>query len=127
MNGLWTGRPSTRCVHAHGRHQVLVVAALLCGGAVASCSRSAPRPAPGSNEIDELLTKVEAGRVESGSRVRVIGVVTDDDAERRLAFIADASRAIAVHTAPAGLGAAPGQRAAIDARLEMSGSVTHLS
>ena len=55
------------------------------------------------------------------------GVVTDDDAEQRLAFIADANRAIAVHTATGGLTAAQGQRVTIDARLDTSGSVTVLS
>jgi signal transduction histidine kinase/CheY-like chemotaxis protein len=104
-------------------NRVLVVVALFCGSVAAGCSRSAP----GINEIEALLTKVEAGRVPSGSRVRVTGVVTDDDGERRLAFIADANRAIAVHTPPGGLAAAQGQRVTIDARLETSGSVSHLS
>jgi signal transduction histidine kinase/ActR/RegA family two-component response regulator len=126
--GLWTGRPSARRVRAHGWHLVLVVVvALLVGNSAVGCSRSAPGTAAGNNEIEALLTDVEAGRVRSGSRVRVTGVVTDDDAERRLAFIADANRAIAVHTALGGLAAAPGQRVTIDARLESSGSVTHLS
>ena len=71
--------------------------------------------------------KVEAGRVRPGSRVRVTGIVTDNDAERRLAFIGDANRAIAVHTPPGGLAAAQGQRVTIDARLETSGSAAYLS
>jgi len=89
--------------------RVLALVALLCGSA-AGCSRPSPGAAP-SHEIEALLTKVEAGRVRPGSRVRVTGVVTDDDAARRLAFIADANRAVAVHTAPGGLATAPGQRA----------------
>jgi signal transduction histidine kinase/ActR/RegA family two-component response regulator len=109
------------------RHRVLVVVALLCGSAAAGCSRSAPGTAPGSNEIEALLARVEAGHVRSGSRVRVTGVVTDDDAERRLAFIADANRAIAVHTPPGGLAAAQGQRVTIEARVDTAGSVTDLS
>jgi signal transduction histidine kinase/CheY-like chemotaxis protein len=110
-----------------GRRALLVAVALLCGSAAVGCPRSAPGTAPGNNDIEALLTKVEAGRLGSGGRVRVTGVVTDDDPERRLAFIADANRGIAVHTAPGGLAAAPGQRVTIDARLETSNSVTHLS
>src|SRR4051794_33614176 len=124
MDDLRTSRSSTRCWRAHGWHLVLVVVVLLGGGAALSCSRLAPGTAAGSNEIEALLTEVKAGRVRSGSRVRVSGVVTDDDADRRLAFIADVNRAIAVHTGPAGLAAVPGQRVTIDARLETSGSVT---
>ena len=105
---------------------MVLVAAFLCI-ITAGCSSSAHRIAPDGNEIDAFLTEVEAGRIRSGSRVRVTGVVTDDDAERRLAFIADANRAIAVHTAPGGLAAAQGQRVTIEGRLETSGSVTHLS
>jgi signal transduction histidine kinase/ActR/RegA family two-component response regulator len=127
MKGVRTGGRLAPRVPAHKRHRVLVVVAFLCGCAAAGCSRSAPGTAPGSNEIEALLTKVEAGLVRSGSPVRVTGVVTDDDAERRLAFIADANRAIAVHTGPGGLAAAPGQRVTIDAHVDTSGSVTHLS
>ena len=127
MDGLRTGRPSSGRVPTHGRHRVLVLVALLCAGAAAGCSRSAPGGAANSNEIETLLAEVEAGRVQSGSRVRVTGVVTDDDPERRLAFIADANRAIAVHTATGGLAAAQGQRVTIDARVDTSGSVTRLS
>ena len=125
MTGLWTGRSPAWRVPAKNRHRVLVVA-LLCVSA-AGCSNAAPGIAPDSHQIDALLTKVKAGSVESGSRVRVTGVVTDDDAEQRLAFIADANRAIAVHTAAGGLTAAQGQRVTIDARLDTSGSVTVLS
>ena len=127
MDGLRTGRPSARHLPTHGRHWVLALVALLCAGAAAGCSRSSPGTAADRNEIEALLAEVEAGRVQSGSRVRVTGVVTDDDAERRLAFIADANRAIAVHTATGGLAAAQGQRVTIEARLETSGSVAHLS
>ena len=127
MDGMRTGRPSARRVPAQDRRRALVVVALLCASAAAGCSRSAPRTAPGSYEIEALVTKVEAGRVRPGSRVRVTGVVTDNDAERRLAFIGDANRAIAVHTPPGGLAAAQGQRVTIEARLETSGSVAHLS
>jgi hypothetical protein len=89
---------------------------LVVGSAAAGCSRSAPNTVAAGNEIENLLTEVDAGRVRSRSRVRVTGVVTDDDAERRLAYIADTNRAIAVHTAPGGLAAAQGQRVTIDAR-----------
>src|SRR6266487_3676696 len=127
MTGVWTGRPSAARVPGHGRHRVLIVVALLSVYAAAGCSRTAPEPAPGSNEIDALLAKVAAGGVRSGSRVRLTGVVTDDDADRQLAFIADANRAIAVHTAPGGLAAAQGQRVTIEALLDTSSTVTHLS
>src|SRR5438477_2535143 len=98
MTGLRTGRSSARQVPAPNCRLVLV-AAFLCVIA-AGCSSSARRIAPDGNEIAAFLTEVEAGRIRPGSRVRVTGVVTDDDAERRLAFIADAKRAIAVDTAP---------------------------
>src|SRR5437773_11149229 len=120
MTGLRTGRSSTTRVPVHHRQRVFVVVALLCGYVAAGCSRSTPRGAPGRNEIDALLTKVEAGTLQSGSRVRVTGVVTDVDAERRLALIADANRAIAVRTAAGGLAAAQGQRVTIEARLDTS-------
>jgi signal transduction histidine kinase/CheY-like chemotaxis protein len=110
-----------------GLRRVSIVVALLCSSAAAGCSRASPAVALGNNEIDALLTNVEAGRVRSGTRIRVTGVVTDDDVERGLAFIADANRAIAVHTAPGGLAAAPGQRVTIEGRLETSGSAIHLS
>ena len=121
-----TGRSSARQVPPTPNRRMVLVAAFLCIIA-AGCSSSAHRIAPDGNEIAAFLTEVEAGRIRSGSRVRVTGVVTDDDAERRLAFIADAKRAIAVDTAPGGLAAAQGARVTIEGRLEKSGSVTHLS
>ena len=126
MTGLRTGRSSARQVPPTPNRRLVLVAAFLCI-ITAGCSSSAHRIAPDGNEIAALLAEVEAGRIRSGSRVRVTGVVTDDDAERRLAFIADAKRAIAVDTAPGGLAAAQGARVTIEGRLEKSGSVTHLS
>ena len=126
MTGLRTGRSSARQVPPTPNRRMVLVAAFLCI-ITAGCSSSAHRIAPDGNEIAAFLTEVEAGRIRSGSRVRVTGVVTDDDAERRLAFIADAKRAIAVDTAPGGLAAAQGARVTIEGRLEKSGSVTHLS
>src|ERR1043166_7680805 len=125
MSGWRAGGSSARRDPRRTRRAVLGAVALRC--CVAGCARSTPDTASGNSDVDALLRKVAVGAVGSGTRVRVTGIVTDNDIERQLAFIADASRAIAIHTPLGGLGAAPGQRVIVDGRIEASGALVHLS
>ena len=88
---------------------------------LAGCSAPAA-PAPDANDVDAVLAKVDAAAITAGARVRIAGIVTDDDVERRLAFVAGRDRAIAVRTGEAGLGVPPGRRVILDARVEKDSS-----
>src|SRR4051812_22379886 len=89
------------------------VLALFCSLAAGGCTAPAG-VAPHVKDVDSLLQEAEAHRVEPGARVRLTGMVTDDDVERQLAFIAGSARGIAVHTGVAGLGVALGRRVILD-------------
>ena len=84
---------------------------ILLSGACASREGSAP---PESVSIDALVSDFEAGRIADGSRVRATGIVTDDDALRQLAFVADTARGLAIRTAPGGLKVAAGRRVTVE-------------
>ena len=84
----------------------------------ASCSGSRPASTSEPAGVANILADIEAHRVVPGDRLRVTGVVTDDDAERRLVFVADASRGIAVRTGADGLKVPIGHRVTIEARLD---------
>jgi signal transduction histidine kinase/CheY-like chemotaxis protein len=87
--------------------------------AMSGCSPSQDRSANEAAGVERILADVEAGRLVSGAIVRVTGVVTDDDVDRRMAFIAsEGNRALVIHTGAAGLSVAPGRRLTLDARLE---------
>ena len=73
--------------------------------------------APG---VHTVLDDVAAGRLKSGARVRLTGIVTDDDSERRVAFVADAQRAIGIRTGEGGLAVATSQRITVEATLDTS-------
>jgi len=86
-------------------------------------------PGASTNEaagVEKLLADVESGRLAQGDRVRVSGVVTDDDGDRRLAFISDAKRAIAVDTPTGGLAVPVGRLVTLEGRLEKGASGTRL-
>ena len=75
---------------------------------------------PGTSQaagVGTVLANVEAGRLVDGAAVRVTGVVTDHDVDRRMAFIAEGNRALAIRTGAAGLSIVPGQRVTLEARL----------
>jgi hypothetical protein len=95
-----------------------VLGLLLLIAAAAGCSAPA---VPGAHvkDVDALLEDAEAHGVTAGARVRLTGIVTDDDVERRLAFIAGRARGLAVHTGAGGLGVAPGRRVILDARIDI--------
>jgi signal transduction histidine kinase/CheY-like chemotaxis protein len=103
-----------------------VLGLLLLIAAAAGCSAPA---VPGAHvkDVDAMLEDVEAHGVTPGDRVRLTGIVTDDDVERRLAFIAGRARGLAVHTGAGGLGVAPGRRVILDARIDIASSVPVLS
>jgi signal transduction histidine kinase/DNA-binding response OmpR family regulator len=67
-----------------------------------------------------VLADIQDGRVRPGERLRVTGIVTHDDARRQLAFVADASGAIAVTTGPQGLSIPPGYRVSLEGRVEIT-------
>jgi signal transduction histidine kinase/DNA-binding response OmpR family regulator len=90
----------------------------------AACS--GPSGSATAISIDELFAGIEAGRFATGARVRLTAIVTDDDAERRVALVADGSRGIGVRTPPGGLAAARGQRVTIEATLDSSASLPWL-
>ena len=70
--------------------------------------------------VESLMADAEAHRINPSDSVRVTGVVTDDDGERGIAFLADGKRAIAVHTGPAGLNVPAGRRITLEAHLDSS-------
>ena len=70
--------------------------------------------------VESLMADAEAHRIKPSDSVRVTGVVTDDDGERGIAFLADGKRAIAVHTGPAGLNVPTGRRITLEAHLDSS-------
>ena len=90
-----------------------VVVALGAGG----CSTPQDRRDSQAAGVAAVLAEVEAGRLVTGAAVRVTGVVTDVDVDRRLAFIAEENRALAIRTGAAGLSIVPGQRVTLEARL----------
>jgi signal transduction histidine kinase/DNA-binding response OmpR family regulator len=81
------------------------------------CSRPQDRGANQAAGVGEVLAEVEAGRLVAGAAVRVTGVVTDNDVDRRMAFIAEGNRALAIRTGAAGLSIVPGRRVTLEARL----------
>ena len=94
-----------------------------CAGSVvialAASGCSTPQD-PGTSQasgVGTILADVEAGRLASGAAVRLTGVVTDHDVDRRMAFIAEGNRALAIQTGAAGLSIVPGQRVTLEARL----------
>jgi signal transduction histidine kinase/ActR/RegA family two-component response regulator len=106
--------------------RTLVCAALLVAFTV-GCSTPEPSAVGDGDGIDVLLTNVEAGRIPSGSRIRVTGVVTYADPDRNLAFMADGDRAIAVHPGSRGLAATPGQRVTLEAQVQVAGLKVYLT
>ncbi|HYT77629.1 MAG TPA: ATP-binding protein [Vicinamibacterales bacterium] len=100
--------------------------ALLFAALLAGCS-APPVPGGDATDVDTLLAKSEGNAVQPGARVRLTGIVTDDDAERHLAFVAGRNRAIAVRTGSAGLGVTAGRRVILDARVEKDSSGLRLA
>ena len=103
------------------RHGIrsLVLGALAAASLTTACTATKQGSAEEeASSVASVLAEFEAGRVAPGARVRVTGTVTDDDPGRRLAFVADGERGIAVQTGPAGLEAAPGTRVTLDGPLE---------
>jgi len=96
---------------------LLAAAAIVAGG----CAAQERATTAESASIDGLLADFEAGRIAEGSRVRATGVVTDDDPARRLAFVADSARGLAIRTGPAGLQVAPGRRVTVEGILQRTG------
>jgi len=94
--------------------------ALACLTAVlaAGCASTERAATHESASIDALLSDFEAGRIAEGSRVRATGIVTDDDPERRLAFVADSARGLAIHTDAGGLRVPTGRRVTVEGTLE---------
>ncbi len=91
---------------------VIILSVVLTG----SCS--SPRGAGrASVTVSQLRADAAAGRILPGSPVRVTGSVTDDDPERQLAFVADDSGAVAVHTTRAGLGVPVGSPVTVEGRV----------
>jgi signal transduction histidine kinase/DNA-binding response OmpR family regulator len=90
-----------------------VVVALGASG----CSTPQDRRDSQAAGVAAVLAEVEAGRLVAGAAVRVTGVVTDVDVDRRLAFIAEENRALAIRTGATGLSIVPGQRVTLEARL----------
>jgi signal transduction histidine kinase/CheY-like chemotaxis protein len=86
--------------------------------ALSGCSAPEDRATSQADGVEKILMDVESGRLAAGTVVRVTGVVTDDDLDRRMAFIAEGNRGLAIHTGAAGLSVAPGRRVTLDARLE---------
>jgi signal transduction histidine kinase/CheY-like chemotaxis protein/CBS domain-containing protein len=105
---------------------VTLLGLLLLTTAAAGCSAPAV-PDAHVKDVDAMLEDVEAHGVAPGARVRLTGMVTDDDVERRLAFIAGRARGLAVHTGAGGLGVAPGRRVILEARIDIASSVPVLS
>ena len=77
--------------------------------------------------VESLMADSEAHRINPSDFVRVTGVVTDDDGERGIAFLADGKRAIAVHTGPAGLNVPAGRRITLEAHLDSSATPSLVS
>ena len=102
------------------QHRWLVLSVVFLLAAIGCSSAERNHPANEAIGVEAMLADIEARRIAPGARVRVTGVVTDDDAERQLAFIADGARGIAIGTGPGGLKVAPGQRVTLDARLVAS-------
>jgi signal transduction histidine kinase/CheY-like chemotaxis protein len=83
-----------------------------------SCSKSKDSSTSEPSGVEKVIADAEAHRLRPGDRVRVTGIVIDDDVERQLAFVADDKRAIAIHTGAAGLNVPVGRRVTIEARLD---------
>ncbi len=105
--------------HALGALAVLAV--------LAGCAPADPPPRGPAAGVEALVADVEAGRLNTGDHVRVTGVVTYDDAERKLAFVSDSKRAIGVATGAGGLGGLVGRTVTLDARLARGDAGLHLS
>jgi signal transduction histidine kinase/CheY-like chemotaxis protein len=101
---------------------VLALLGLLAGG----CTPAGHPPDRPTAGVEALVADVEAGRLTAGTQVRVSGVVTYDDGERRLAFVSDAKRAIGVATTAGGLGGLVGRSVTLDARLARGDAGLHL-
>ena len=67
--------------------------------------------------LESQLSKFDPQK-KSVDTIRVAGILTYDDPERQLAFIADDTRGLAVRTAPGGLKVTPGRRVELEGRLE---------
>src|SRR5690349_7006272 len=104
-------RPGAACISCPGSASWLILLLALLAGACTSREGAAP---PESVSIDALVSDFEAGRIADGSRVRATGVVTDDDPQRRLAFVADTARGLAIRTGDGGLRVAPGRRVTVE-------------
>jgi signal transduction histidine kinase/DNA-binding response OmpR family regulator len=88
--------------------------ALLPGGCVSAV------PEPPADPVAALVANVAAGSVRQGEHVRITGVLTDDDAARRLAFISGPERAIAVRTGTTGLHVPAGSEVTLEATVDAS-------
>jgi signal transduction histidine kinase/DNA-binding response OmpR family regulator len=106
--GAATGRRPVPCGIA------ALALALLPGGCVSAV------PEPPADPVAALVANVAAGRVSQGEHVRITGVLTDDDATRRLAFISGPERAIAVRTGTTGLHVPAGSEVTLEATVDAS-------
>ena len=104
----------------HWRLHSTVLLYVLLVSSTMGCSRPGASGSSGdSATVQELLADVEAHRITTGARVRVTGIVADDDPERKLAYVSDNQRGLAIQTAPGGLKAQPGAAVTVEGRLEV--------
>jgi signal transduction histidine kinase/CheY-like chemotaxis protein len=94
--------------------------------AIAGCSSSGRTSDKHPFTVEQVVTDVESGRIASGTRLLLTGVVTDDDRQHQLALLADTRRGIAVRTAPGGLAVETGHRVTLEATVDVKGRVAQL-
>jgi signal transduction histidine kinase/DNA-binding response OmpR family regulator len=107
----------------------LLGAAMLCAAAAAGCSNT-PGGVTGTKipmTVEQALAEIRAERIRAEDRLQITGIVTYDDPDRQLAFLADGNSAIAVQTGRGGLALSPGTRVALDARVEITPAGPHLA
>jgi signal transduction histidine kinase/DNA-binding response OmpR family regulator len=104
---------------ATGRHRLPCGLALL-GAALLLAACAAAAPEPPADPIAALIANVATGRVAHGAHVRITGVLTDEDAPRRLAFISGSDRAIPVRTGDGGLHVPAGSEVTLEATVDAS-------
>ena len=103
------------------------LAAVCVAVLAAGCGSSPGVSGDAALGVDDVFADIDSKRLTHGERLRLTGVVTDDDVERRVAFIADARRGIGIRTPPGGLGTPRGRRVTIEAVLDTSGGAPWLA
>ncbi|HXE79641.1 MAG TPA: response regulator [Vicinamibacterales bacterium] len=115
--------PAPRVVLSMRVCPAMVLAAVL----VAGCGTPTGFPGTTAADVEDVLAGIASGRFSPSARIRITGIVTDDDAERRMAFIADEHRGIGVRTGQGGLGVPRGHRVTIEASLDTSSALPWLT